>query len=109
MLRAPRRFKHPAWLPKQTLGRALDDRVAAFFSSRTSPPTTRRGPVEDGIRIVNTPGPRTLDVEKEVVADKEEDSEGKGGGDHDEDDEEGADDMIWWQWSAESIRGFADI
>ncbi|KAG8877460.1 hypothetical protein FRB97_003391 [Tulasnella sp. 331] len=112
LLRAPRRFKHPAWLPKQNLSRALDDRVTAFFA-RTSAPeatagTTRRGPVEDGIRIECTPKPqaaiRQLEVKVEAVAGKNDLQEMNSG-----DDDEGANDMIWWQWNAESIRGFADI
>ncbi|KAG9007442.1 hypothetical protein FRB94_001253 [Tulasnella sp. JGI-2019a] len=100
MLQAPRRFKHPAWLPKQNMSKILDDQVANFFSGASSQSRGRRGPVEDGIRIVNTPNSaaQRVDPRTEVTGVKASD-----------DDDEGANDLIWWQWNAESIRGFADI
>ncbi|KAG8891963.1 hypothetical protein FRC00_012870, partial [Tulasnella sp. 408] len=104
LLRAPRCFQHPSWLPKQALGRTLDPRVDEFFSG-AGPATggVRKGPPEEGVLVRCDPSSEGVEglpnaqSTKAAVEDEPQQAD------------EGQHDMIWWQWSAGVIRGFGDI
>ncbi|KAI0059340.1 hypothetical protein BV25DRAFT_1829129 [Artomyces pyxidatus] len=90
LLRAPRRFAHPAWLPRQNVTSSLDGMLADFLResglrSDGAPPSRRRGVKTEGV-VVGCAG----------VAP---DDEATGG--------EEEDDMIWWAWDGR-LSGFAD-
>ncbi|KAG8895636.1 hypothetical protein FRC01_012274 [Tulasnella sp. 417] len=104
LLRAPRCFQHPSWLPKQALGRTLDPRVEEFFSNTgLETPGVRKGPPEEGVLVRCNPsleGAEGLpDVNSTKTTTEDESQQG----------DDGQHDMIWWQWSAGVIRGFGDI
>ncbi|KAF7301015.1 hypothetical protein MIND_00665100 [Mycena indigotica] len=84
LLHAPRRFKHPAWVPRQTVGNAMD-RAAASFAEQLSGDirATKRKQKVEGVWV----GCRTT---SELL---------------DGEDEE--DEMIWWSWDGK-IVGFSD-
>ncbi|KAG8984431.1 hypothetical protein FRB90_005325, partial [Tulasnella sp. 427] len=94
LLRAPRCFHHPSWLPKQALGRTLDARVDEFFSGTGQ--AVRKGPPEEGVLVQCSPPLQHADRSPQRPPTDQ-------GGDDEEHD------MIWWQWSAGAIRGFGDI
>ncbi|KAG8951011.1 hypothetical protein FRC04_006872 [Tulasnella sp. 424] len=103
LLRAPRCFQHPSWLPKQALGRTLDGRVDDFFSGGCSGgKENRKGPPEEGVLVRCNSSLEGADELPEGQP-----SQTLGNELHSED--AGQHDMIWWQWSAGVIRGFGDI
>ncbi|THH17589.1 hypothetical protein EW146_g3247 [Bondarzewia mesenterica] len=95
LLRAPRRFAHPAWLPRQNLTSSLDTMLSEFLhdsgvcpSSSIAAKSRRKGGVKtEGVYVGCQ-------------------SEGAAGGEEglvgDEDDE-----MIWWAWNGR-LSGFSE-
>ncbi|KIO18749.1 hypothetical protein M407DRAFT_31583 [Tulasnella calospora MUT 4182] len=104
LLRAPRCFQHPSWLPKQALGRTLDGRVDEFFSgTAVEGRGVRKGPPEEGVLVrcnSSLEGVEGLPEVRSPETTTEDESQQRDDGQHD---------MIWWQWSAGVIRGFGDI
>ncbi|KAG8941561.1 hypothetical protein FRC03_004314 [Tulasnella sp. 419] len=92
-LRAPRRFNHSSWLPKQNLQKSLDERLFSFFGQNGGNTKV----FEEGVRVACE-----LKLQE---ADEGQDSEK----DSDSEEVDPEDDMIWWQWNAAPIRGFSDI
>ncbi|KAJ7983044.1 hypothetical protein DFH06DRAFT_978230 [Mycena polygramma] len=103
LLRAPRRFAHPAWIPRQAASPALEGALRAF-----------RDEVGVGVPGGDTHGQTQNGLKKKVKVegawvtcrrpgvdgdDGQEGEKGKG--------EEEEDEMIWWSWDGK-IVGFAD-
>ncbi|KDR74289.1 hypothetical protein GALMADRAFT_250076 [Galerina marginata CBS 339.88] len=103
LIRAPRRFSHPAWIPRQTVTPSLESSLQDFMNTSglgspdveadTNIKHTKRSTVEGvwittqgGLRCVQDANPAT-NLE---------------GADRTEDDE-----MIWWSWDGKFV-GFAD-
>ncbi|KAJ7618471.1 hypothetical protein FB45DRAFT_931722 [Roridomyces roridus] len=93
LLRAPRRFAHPAWIPRQTASNALDRELKDFrveagdLESPAAPKKTHgrnKAKVEGAWIACRVPGIEFLEQEG-----KEEDE------------------MIWWSWDGKLV-GFAD-
>lgn len=100
LLRAPRRFAHPAWIPRQNLTRSLEGMLQAFLAdacARDGAQPGKKGPSRgvktEGVWV----GRRSSSVVESVRLD--------GDGDGEDIDEE--DEMIWWVWDGK-IVGFAD-
>ncbi|KAJ6473217.1 hypothetical protein C8R45DRAFT_835365 [Mycena sanguinolenta] len=95
LLRAPRRFTHPAWIPRQTMSSALDSALLEFREeagdTSMSPSTTgerrkarTRATKVEGVWVTcRNPG---VEFSDEVGEDHE---------------------MIWWSWDGKLV-GFAD-
>jgi hypothetical protein len=97
LLRAPRRFRHSAWIPRQNMTKSLEVTLQAFTVDATSDHSAvdlvkhKRKPVlgikTEGVWINCSGGSlHTSDVPAEL---KEEDE------------------MIWWQWDGK-IVGFSN-
>ncbi|KIP10574.1 hypothetical protein PHLGIDRAFT_22200 [Phlebiopsis gigantea 11061_1 CR5-6] len=100
LLRAPRCFVHPAWVPRQNLSRTLDGQLQAFLDDalrrpateqQPQPPPRRRAGVKtEGVWVASAhagPGaPAALAAEAGMHED---------------------DEMIWWAWDGKVV-GFAD-
>ncbi|KAJ7165905.1 hypothetical protein C8R46DRAFT_997018 [Mycena filopes] len=127
LLRAPRRFAHPAWIPRQAASPALEGVLHQFraqagdvpstITSQTVPTkprrtakgldvegawvTCRRGGVEfpDAHSRDELGGDGGAEKENETKKGVEEEKEAK--------EVEEADEMIWWSWDGK-IVGFAD-
>ncbi|KZT67010.1 hypothetical protein DAEQUDRAFT_729609 [Daedalea quercina L-15889] len=98
LLRAPRRFAHPAWIPRQNLTRSLEGTLQSFLDDACSQDGTaqpkRKGMIK-GVKIEGVwVGCRSSDVGASMRL----------GGDAEEDEE---DEMIWWVWNGK-IVGFSD-
>ena len=98
-LRAPRRFDHPAWTPRQNYSRALDSTLQTFLSDAARRPDENTPPRKKGLRGAKTDGVRITcksgsaedvrtDLEVGVPVDE-------------------ADEMIWWEWDGK-IVGFSE-
>jgi hypothetical protein len=112
LLRAPRRFRHPAWTARQRDGPGLDNVVQAFLAEAgvDDPLRDDSACVEGGdIKVVNGArarrGPKTEGVwvgAMDEVYWKEFEVGVDGKNEEDEEDE-----MIWWGWDGK-IAGFND-
>ncbi|GBE79048.1 hypothetical protein SCP_0202450 [Sparassis crispa] len=99
LLRAPRRFFHPEWTPRQTMTRMMDGVLQTFVDEVSAPETSptkgkakmRRGVRTEGVWI----GCRGSTAGSGM----------EWNGDETDKDEE--DEMIWWEWKGK-IMGFAD-
>ncbi|OAX35751.1 hypothetical protein K503DRAFT_784850 [Rhizopogon vinicolor AM-OR11-026] len=95
VLRAPRRFTHPAWVPKQTLSGAFDALLDEFLeasgehSAQNDVKKKKKGGKVEGVWIRGRKG-----VTEEMKSIEN--------GDIPEEDE-----MIWWTWDGKLV-GFAD-
>ncbi|KZT13258.1 uncharacterized protein LAESUDRAFT_719602 [Laetiporus sulphureus 93-53] len=104
LLRAPRRFVHPAWVPKQNLTRSLEGMLQTFLeearcmegSRQDKRSGARKGVKTEGVWVSCRGGEINPDVKLNVRENQDEE---------DEDEEE--DEMIWWAWDGKII-GFAD-
>ncbi|KAJ6544228.1 hypothetical protein B0H19DRAFT_1076366 [Mycena capillaripes] len=98
LLRAPRRFKHPAWIPRQNASATLESALREFQEEAGDLPAPTQERRRARSRAVKVEGAwvtcRSPGVEVEFAAD--------GDGDAAEEDE-----MIWWSWDGK-IVGFAD-
>ncbi|TFK63420.1 hypothetical protein BDN72DRAFT_847624, partial [Pluteus cervinus] len=126
LIRAPRRFVHPAWVPKQNMKSTMDGVLERFLEESfplpppsLSPSSASLGGLDDQKKRMN--GSRNGNKAKDkgkveavwVVPNKNEGtreffSRGHGhdeGGDRQEEDEE--DEMIWWSWDGKLV-GFSD-
>ncbi|KAF8999442.1 hypothetical protein BDQ17DRAFT_1328324 [Cyathus striatus] len=101
LIRAPRRFSHPAWVPKQNITAGMESALTEFLNSSFPYPSPEasaaskkkaRGVKTEGVWIVPSSGLAT-------GAGKDEMAEGSAGDEGDE--------MIWWTWEAK-IAGFSD-
>jgi hypothetical protein len=109
-LRAPRRFSHPSWIPRQRETRALDETLERFLDEsgieKTGEDSDNDSNVDEDPRVAKKPpkgvktegvwiGARDAGPGKTITAwvDEEE---------GDEDDE-----FIWWSWDGK-IVGFTD-
>ncbi|KIJ47753.1 hypothetical protein M422DRAFT_248761 [Sphaerobolus stellatus SS14] len=109
LLRAPRRFFHPTWVPRQNLGSTLDRHLKTFLDSdSTSNKKTAKGRARGAFGA----GVQTMGIKvksrcsaregTEYIIESEEEDEDEGGEDEDEDNE-----MIWWSWDGKLV-GFSD-
>ncbi|KAF8522431.1 hypothetical protein BU17DRAFT_64361 [Hysterangium stoloniferum] len=104
LIKAPRRFSHPTWIPRQNLSDMFDRQVEAFLKSEgqlgnESVPSTRRGAgFGSGVRTI---GLRVKCQSKVNVELSGNDGEGE------RSDEEGLDDAIWWSWDGKLV-GFSE-
>ncbi|EPS93258.1 hypothetical protein FOMPIDRAFT_1024075 [Fomitopsis schrenkii] len=98
LLRAPRRFAHPAWIPRQNLTRSLEGMLQSFLDDVCVR--------DDAAQARKSKGAKTEGV---IVGCRREGvSEGvRLGGRGDAEDEDEEDEMIWWVWDGK-IVGFAD-
>ncbi|KAF9040691.1 hypothetical protein BJ165DRAFT_1350726 [Panaeolus papilionaceus] len=103
LLRAPRRFNHPAWIPRQNVASSLDTLLSDFLNG--SCPKRRLDSVNgnvvgrhpsknkpEGIWITTRHGIRTTPPQVSSLTSTS---------------EEELDDMIWWSWDGKFV-GFAD-
>ncbi|KAF9498303.1 hypothetical protein BDN71DRAFT_1443635 [Pleurotus eryngii] len=107
LLRAPRRFSHPAWIPRQNMSRSLDVMVDEFRADSNLPPVS-----QSSERSHPNASKKNLKSKSRVEgvwikARKEVD-----GGDGPESptssaDVDEMDEMVWWSWDGK-IVGFAD-
>ncbi|KAI0784397.1 hypothetical protein C8Q75DRAFT_395331 [Abortiporus biennis] len=102
-LRAPRRFQHPAWIPKQNLTKSLETTLRTFLTESASSSSTSSSRKKGRIGGVKTEGV-WLGCNVETLCDLESTSsnEGNAGEELAEDDE-----MIWWVWDGKLV-GFSD-
>lgn len=107
LLRAPRRFSHPAWTPKMSAARAMDRLVDEFLEES--------GPVRKGA-VVGKAKKRKGLVEGVWIRCRSKsvaghlppvdgDEEAEDGDEVESEDEE--DELIWWTWDGKLV-GFAD-
>ncbi|KAG0692264.1 hypothetical protein DFH29DRAFT_970792 [Suillus ampliporus] len=92
VLRAPRRFMHPAWVPRQTLSGAFDTFLDAFLEESGERPT------KDDIKKKK----KGVKVEGVWIRSRQGMTEESESGEIPEEDE-----MIWWTWDGKLV-GFAD-
>jgi hypothetical protein len=95
MLRAPRCFLHPAWVPRQNLTSSLDAALTDFLAESGLAPSTAPAP-----RRTRRPGVRTEGVHIGCAASPLPAPELLARGDE-------QDEMIWWAWDGR-LTGFAD-
>ncbi|KAF5363953.1 hypothetical protein D9756_001045 [Leucocoprinus leucothites] len=94
LIRAPRRFSHPAWIPRQNLTKQMDNALTDFLDETWSSPNTSSGsarkkkPVE-GVWVTGRGGLGDATHSPEPTPAQEEDE------------------MIWWSWDGK-LTGFAD-
>ncbi|KAJ7062835.1 hypothetical protein C8F01DRAFT_1368541 [Mycena amicta] len=88
LLRAPRRFKHPAWIPRQTAGGAMDRAVEAFWQETRTRADAGNGKKRGQKKVEGVWIACRADVEPERTRIEDED----------EDDE-----MIWWSWDGKLV------
>ncbi|KAG1741286.1 hypothetical protein EDB19DRAFT_1705153 [Suillus lakei] len=95
VLRAPRKFMHPAWVPRQTLSGAFDALLNQFLEESGERPTRddikkkKKGGKVEGVWIRSR---QRITEDPEIISEEE----------IPEDDE-----MIWWTWDGRLV-GFAD-
>ncbi|KAG2053807.1 hypothetical protein BDR06DRAFT_1021289 [Suillus hirtellus] len=95
VLRAPRKFMHPAWVPKQTLSGAFDALLNQFLEESGERPTRddvkkrKKGGNVEGVWIRSR---QRLAEDSEIISSEEILEE---------------DEMIWWTWDGRLV-GFAD-
>ncbi|KAF7318181.1 hypothetical protein HMN09_00326300 [Mycena chlorophos] len=84
LIHAPRRFKHPAWIPRPTAGNAMDRAVDAFLTqdadSKLKP---KRGQKVEGVWVKCR---RAVSQHEEQRVENEEENE-----------------MIWWTWDGKLV------
>ena len=98
LLRAPRRFSHPAWQPRQNLTSSLDKVLADFQRESGMDPAGDAGPTKRKRTGIKTEG-----VLVECTGrDQGEPAFGAHEALGTEDDE-----MIWWAWSGR-LTGFSE-
>lgn len=98
LLRAPRRFSHPAWQPRQNLTSSLDKVLADFQHESGMDPAGDAGPTKRKRTGIKTEG-----VLVECIGrDQGEPAFGAHEALGTEDDE-----MIWWAWSGR-LTGFSE-
>ncbi|KAG6877937.1 hypothetical protein C0992_008943 [Termitomyces sp. T32_za158] len=100
MLRAPRRFVHPAWIPRQNLSATLEGALDEFLQEsgihnedvqNTRPrKASKRGKTVEGVWVVGREGLSTA-LGKDTIRGRDEEW----------------DEMIWWSWDGK-IVGFSD-
>ena len=105
LIRAPRRFNHPAWIPRQNVTDSLELALQEFLNKsglgkgdvgfNTDARTTKAGKIE-GVWITTRAGLIGEDLRGSKPA------TGPQGQDGPEDDE-----MIWWSWDGKLV-GFSD-
>ncbi|KAJ7174464.1 hypothetical protein C8R46DRAFT_891893 [Mycena filopes] len=110
LLRAPRRFAHPAWIPRQAASPALEGVLHQFRVQAGDVPSSQTAPTKPRRTA------KGLDVEGAWVTCRRggiefPDANELGGGAEKENETkkrvEEADEMIWWSWDGK-IVGFAD-
>ncbi|KAF8580524.1 hypothetical protein K439DRAFT_298359 [Ramaria rubella] len=107
LIRAPRRFSHPTWIPRQSLGHMLDRQVRSFLDSEPCSgggnKTVRGfgvGCRTVGVRVkCRSEGVREV-AEMNLSRNTKQDS------DNEEIEDEG-DELIWWSWDRKLV-GFSD-
>ena len=137
LIRAPRRFSHPAWIPRQNLDRDMDPVLREFEdlaadkgaldditnSVRHDGPLTKatqagakrgKGVRTDYVRVRSRGAEESLDLASEDRIDGSHTghpgtSESPNeGADSDERFEDKGDELIWWSWDGR-LEGFTDI
>lgn len=103
LIRAPRRFHHPAWIPRQNLTRSLENTLETFLKDSVvheseetlnqKKRVPRVGIKTEGVWV----GCKTRASEPTSTSQTKEDGESSS-----EEDE-----MIWWVWDGK-IVGFSD-
>lgn len=94
LIRAPRRFVHPAWVPRQNLTNQMEATLIDFIDESwptgggLTPRKGKKKPVE-GAWVTTRSGLRDPPTSPERTAAQEEDE------------------MIWWSWDGRLV-GFAD-
>ncbi|KAJ8082925.1 hypothetical protein PM082_008782 [Marasmius tenuissimus] len=89
LIRAPRRFTHPAWVPRQNMERTMERVVSEFEEGREVQPQ-RKGKSEknkvEGVWITSNSPPNvpTGEIEGNTTQDEQ-------------------DEMIWWSWEGELV------
>ncbi|KAG1772851.1 hypothetical protein EV702DRAFT_613235 [Suillus placidus] len=95
VLRAPRKFMHPAWVPRQTLSGAFDALLDQFLEESGERPERddikkkKKGGKVEGVWICSR---QRLTEDSEIISGEEISEE---------------DEMIWWTWDGKLV-GFAD-
>lgn len=91
LIRAPRRFNHPAWIPRQNLTKQMENALMDFLdetwsSNNNSGPPRKKQSIE-GVWITGRQG--LCEPQTENLTAGEEDE------------------MIWWSWDGKFV-GFSD-
>ena len=108
LLRAPRRFVHPAWTPKMGVARAMDGLVEEFLedsglkgrAAAGSKAKKRKGAHVEGVWIRCRGKAVSGDDAGAQRHDETEDENDNGN-------EEEEDELIWWTWDGKLV-GFTD-
>ena len=108
VIRAPRRFTHPAWIPRQDITTSLDAALNEFLSgsglmTSSLDLDTSRKPIKkqrvEGVWITPSTGIQRPCFSDSVNITAQEHTDSKGQGEDEE--------MIWWSWDGKLV-GFAD-
>lgn len=95
LLRAPRRFDHPSWIPRQNLCVSMDSYLAEFLVESGQTPASCDTPTKKRTKARKAQG---VWVKSHGNSARIEDSE---------EDLAEADELIWWSWDGKLV-GFAD-
>ena len=98
LIRAPRRFSHPAWVPRQNLTRSLEDTFKQFLKDAVVQ-DTEEATTEQKRRAPRVKTEGVWIGCKAQTADHRRDEEDILNNEEDE--------MIWWVWDGK-ITGFKD-
>ncbi|OCH93255.1 hypothetical protein OBBRIDRAFT_725243 [Obba rivulosa] len=115
LLRAPRRFAHPAWIPRQNLTRTLDGVLDAFMADSACPcertanktKASRTGVRTEGVWIACRGSKGGADWGSTAPDEENGDESGDEGVDGKDGEDSEEDEMIWWVWDGK-IVGFSD-
>ncbi|KAI5987102.1 hypothetical protein EDD15DRAFT_2174247 [Pisolithus albus] len=122
LIRAPRRFTHPAWIPRQSFSPALEAFLDAFLDmssdnkkSKTTRTTTGRQRHRQGnsrvegiwVRACRSDSSEHQSNEPVEVKGIETGSEVETDGEGADEDIDEQDELIWWSWDGK-LTGFAD-
>ncbi|KDQ17123.1 hypothetical protein BOTBODRAFT_186259 [Botryobasidium botryosum FD-172 SS1] len=111
LLRAPRRFKHPSWLPRQNYTVTFDALLESHLADPASasvPGKKSRGAPTEGVRVVSR-GPGSRDEPTAPASTPEREEKQGVNGDEGQDsraaqeEEEEGNEMIWWQWNGKLV------
>ncbi|KAJ2929357.1 hypothetical protein H1R20_g7747, partial [Candolleomyces eurysporus] len=117
LLRAPRRFVHPAWIPRQNLTPSLESSLQDFIRYSTTPTSTDGSEPRDsggkpGLKKAQKQRPEGVWV---TTAQKSIDSSSSrmpvpepGSNPPPTEQEKDDDEMIWWSWDGGKIVGFLE-
>ncbi|KAL4067184.1 hypothetical protein V8B97DRAFT_2009570 [Scleroderma yunnanense] len=107
LIRAPRRFTHPSWTPRQNISRTMDTTLEAFLCESREVACSEDVDVSTSTRGMGVRKQKKRGVEGVWIRARGVDGQdGRQGEDRDEEVAE-EDEWIWWSWDGKLV-GFAD-